>query len=246
MAAFVNDKRPAAYDRLVDRFLADPAFGERWARPWLDLARYADSAGYASDPLRTIWLYRDWVIDAFNADMPFDEFTIEQLAGDLLPKPTPDQLDRHRLQPQHDDEHRRRHRRRRVPRRRRQGPRRHYDGRLDGPHHRLRQVPQPQVRPDHAEGVLPVRGDFQSVGRQRSARRIADDLLPLARNGPRSGRHRRPHRRPQKTLKRGEGQKDDQKADRRLAAVQAASADRPRHARAADRKAPQDARDDQR
>jgi mono/diheme cytochrome c family protein len=89
---FVRDKSPAAYARLVDRFLADPAFGERLARPWLDLARYADSAGYASDPLRTIWLYRDWVIDAFNADMPFDEFTIEQLAGDLLPKPTSDQL----------------------------------------------------------------------------------------------------------------------------------------------------------
>ncbi len=90
--AFVRDKSPAAYTRLVDRFLADPAFGERLARPWLDLARYADSAGYASDPLRTIWLYRDWVIDAFNADMPFDEFTIEQLAGDLLSHPTPEQL----------------------------------------------------------------------------------------------------------------------------------------------------------
>jgi hypothetical protein len=90
--AFLQDKSPAAYERLVSRFLADPAFGERLARPWLDLARYADSAGYASDPLRTIWLYRDWVIDAFNADMPFDQFTIEQLAGDLLPKPTTGQL----------------------------------------------------------------------------------------------------------------------------------------------------------
>jgi hypothetical protein len=90
--AFLQDKNPAAYERVVDRLLADPAFGERLARPWLDLARYADSAGYASDPLRTIWLYRDWVIDAFNADMPFDQFTIEQLAGDLLPKPTTEQL----------------------------------------------------------------------------------------------------------------------------------------------------------
>ena len=62
------------------------------ARPWLDLARYADSAGYASDPLRTIWLYRDWVIDALNADMPFDQFTIEQIAGDLLPQPTTEEL----------------------------------------------------------------------------------------------------------------------------------------------------------
>jgi Protein of unknown function (DUF1553)/Protein of unknown function (DUF1549)/Planctomycete cytochrome C len=90
--AFVRDPHPGAYERLVDRMLADPAFGERSARPWLDLARYADSAGYASDPLRTIWLYRDWVIDAFNANQPFDQFTIEQLAGDLLRNPTPDQL----------------------------------------------------------------------------------------------------------------------------------------------------------
>ena len=89
---FIHDQNPAANERVVDRFLADPAFGERWARPWLDLARYADSAGYASDPLRTIWLYRDWVIDALNADKPFDKFTIEQLAGDLLPKPTSNQL----------------------------------------------------------------------------------------------------------------------------------------------------------
>jgi hypothetical protein len=89
---FVRDADEGSYERLVDRFLADPAFGERSARPWLDLARYADSKGYASDPLRTIWLYRDWVIDAYNSNMPFDQFTIEQLAGDLLPNPTRDQL----------------------------------------------------------------------------------------------------------------------------------------------------------
>jgi len=82
---FLADRNPDAYERLVERFLADPAFGERWARPWLDLARYADTKGYSGDPPRTIWLFRDWVIDAFNADMPFDEFTLEQLAGDLLP-----------------------------------------------------------------------------------------------------------------------------------------------------------------
>ncbi len=72
--------------------LASPAFGEHWARKWLDLARYADSAGYADDPERTIWAYRDWVIKALNQDMPIDQFTIEQLAGDLLPEPTQDQL----------------------------------------------------------------------------------------------------------------------------------------------------------
>ena len=90
--AFVDDQRPAAYERMVDRALADPAYGERWARVWLDLARYADSKGYGSDPLRTIWRYRDWVIEAFNRNLPYDRFTIEQLAGDLLPNPTPDQI----------------------------------------------------------------------------------------------------------------------------------------------------------
>jgi len=82
---FVNDTRPDAYDRLVDRLLASPHFGERWTRVWMDLARYADTKGYEKDDRRTMWPYRDWLIDAFNADMPFDEFTIRQLAGDLLP-----------------------------------------------------------------------------------------------------------------------------------------------------------------
>jgi mono/diheme cytochrome c family protein len=90
--AFVNDQAPGAYERMVDRVLADPAYGERWARVWLDLARYADSKGYGSDPLRNIWRYRDWVIEAFNRNLPYDQFTIEQLAGDLLPNPTPDQI----------------------------------------------------------------------------------------------------------------------------------------------------------
>ena len=89
--AFLADDRPDAYDRLVDRLLASPHFGERWARPWLDLARYADSNGYSIDAPRSIWKYRDWVIDALNRDMPFDQFAIEQLAGDLLPDATLDQ-----------------------------------------------------------------------------------------------------------------------------------------------------------
>jgi mono/diheme cytochrome c family protein len=89
---FVRDRSPAAYEHLVDRLLDKPAYGEHWARLWLDLARYADSAGYADDPSRTIWAYRDYVIRAFNANKPFDQFTIEQLAGDLLPNPTEEQL----------------------------------------------------------------------------------------------------------------------------------------------------------
>src|SRR5262249_32278800 len=83
--AFVQDTRPGAYEELVDRLLASPEYGERQARLWLDIARYADSNGYTIDGKRAIWLYRDWVINAFNRDLPFDQFTIEQLAGDLLP-----------------------------------------------------------------------------------------------------------------------------------------------------------------
>lgn len=89
--AFVRDPDPNAYEKLVDRLLDSPHFGERWARPWLDMARYADTNGYEADYRRSIWPYRDWVIHALNADMPFDEFTIEQLAGDLLPNATRDQ-----------------------------------------------------------------------------------------------------------------------------------------------------------
>ncbi len=90
--AFLSDTRPDAYERMVDRLLAMPTFGERWAAPWLDLARYADSQGYANDPDRTIWRYRDWVIDALNANLSYDRFTIEQLAGDMLAHPTAEQL----------------------------------------------------------------------------------------------------------------------------------------------------------
>ncbi|MHC5114247.1 MAG: PSD1 and planctomycete cytochrome C domain-containing protein [Planctomycetota bacterium] len=89
--AFAADQDPGAYERLVDRLLASPHFGERWARVWLDLARYADTKGYEADRRRTMWPYRDWVIRALNDDMPFDRFTIEQIAGDLLPDPTRDQ-----------------------------------------------------------------------------------------------------------------------------------------------------------
>ncbi len=88
----VADPSPEAYERYVDQLLEQPTFGEHWARLWLDLARYADSAGYADDPGRTIWLYRDYVIRAFNENKPFDQFTVEQLAGDLMPNPTDDQL----------------------------------------------------------------------------------------------------------------------------------------------------------
>ncbi len=89
---FRKDKSPDAYERLVARLLASPHFGERWGRHWLDLARYADSDGYEKDsPRPYAYLYRDWVIEAINRDLPFDQFTIEQLAGDLLPDATMEQ-----------------------------------------------------------------------------------------------------------------------------------------------------------
>jgi hypothetical protein len=89
---FVRDTSANAYEKLVDRLLDSQAYGERWAQVWLDLARYADSQGYANDPDRTIWRWRDWLIQSLNTNKRFDQFTIEMLAGDMLPNPTPDQL----------------------------------------------------------------------------------------------------------------------------------------------------------
>lgn len=91
LAEFVNDTAPDAYEKYVDRLLESPRYGEHRARYWLDVARYADTHGIHFDNYREIWAYRDWVIDAYNRNMPFDQFTIEQLAGDLLPNPTLDQ-----------------------------------------------------------------------------------------------------------------------------------------------------------
>ncbi len=91
LAAFLNDDSPDAYEKAVDRLLGSPRYGERMASEWLDAARYADTNGYQTDGERSMWRWRDWVIDAYNANMPFDRFTIEQLAGDMLPDATRDQ-----------------------------------------------------------------------------------------------------------------------------------------------------------
>ena len=90
--AFVDDRSPNAYETLVDRLLSSPRYGETMALPWLDAARYADTDGYQNDGPRDMWRWRDWVIEAYNRNLPFDQFTIEQLAGDLLENPTLDQL----------------------------------------------------------------------------------------------------------------------------------------------------------
>ena len=103
--AFLADASPQAYEKVVDRLLASPAYGERMAADWLDVARYADSHGYQDDGMREMWPWRDWVIDAFNRNLPFDRFVTWQLAGDLLPRPTQEQLlatgfNRHHMQSQ--------------------------------------------------------------------------------------------------------------------------------------------------
>jgi hypothetical protein len=104
--AFVHDKSRDAYERWVDRLLASPSYGERWAAVWLDLARYADSKGYEKDSFRDMWRYRDWVIDALNKDVPYTQFLVEQLAGDLLPGPSEEQIIAtafHRNTPENDE-----------------------------------------------------------------------------------------------------------------------------------------------
>jgi hypothetical protein len=90
--AFVADRAADAYERVVDRLLASPCYGERLATPWLDAARYADSHGFQSDDERSMWRWRDWVIEAYNADMPFDRFTLLQMAGDLLADASPETI----------------------------------------------------------------------------------------------------------------------------------------------------------
>lgn len=90
--AFFADTSAQAYEKIVDKLLASPHFGEKWASWWLDLARYADTKGYEADPSRVIWRYRDYVIKSFNDDKPFDQFTVEQLAGDMLPNATDEQI----------------------------------------------------------------------------------------------------------------------------------------------------------
>ncbi|NBV80084.1 MAG: DUF1549 domain-containing protein, partial [Verrucomicrobia bacterium] len=92
LAAFLSDQSPDAWSKALDRLLASPHYGERMAAQWLDFARYADSNGFQSDTHRTMWPWRDWVIRAYNSNKPFDAFTVEQLAGDLLPNPTEDQI----------------------------------------------------------------------------------------------------------------------------------------------------------
>ena len=145
--AFLADRSPDALERLVDRLLASVHYGEHRARDWLDAARYADTHGYFTDHERFMWRWRDWVIEAFNQNMPFDQFTIEQLAGDLLPEPTVAQ----RIATGFNRNHMVTEETGVIPEEYRVGirgrPRAHDGRRVDGADGRLRAVPRPQVRP---------------------------------------------------------------------------------------------------
>ena len=135
---------------MVDRLLDSPRYGEHMARYWLDAARYGDTHGLHLDNYREIWPYRDWVIRAFNDNKPFDRFVVEQLAGDLLPEPDARPARRHRLQPLPRLDQRGRLDRGGGLRPQRRRPGRHQRHRLPRPDGRLRPLPRPQVRPDHA------------------------------------------------------------------------------------------------
>ena len=174
--------------QLVDRLLASPHYGERWARRWLDLARYADTNGYEKDRTRSIWPYRDWVIRALNADMPFDQFTVEQIAGDLLPARDRQPADRHRVSSQHDAQRRRRHRPAGIPLLRDDRPGRHHGDCLAGHDPRLRAVPHAQVRPDPPSRLLPVHGPLEQRRRARDQRHDSGNRAPPRRAGSRRSR----------------------------------------------------------
>ena len=186
--AFVNDRSPNAYEKLVDQLLASPHWGEHRARYWLDAARYGDTNGIHIDAYREIWSYRDWVIDAFNRNMPFDQFTVEQLAGDLLPQCDRRRADRYGIQSLQHHYRRRRRDRRRIPRVLRPRPHRNDVAGLDGPDGGLRGLPRPQVRSAAAKRVLCLDGVFQQhaaagPGRQREGH-AAGDLRAGHARGP--------------------------------------------------------------
>ena len=146
--------RPRHRFAVVDRLLASPHFGERWARLWLDQARYADSNGYNIDAPRSIWKYRDWVIAAINSDMPFDRFATDQLAGDLRRRRRVRSTNRDGFSSQYVDQPGGGNRRRAVPGRFDRRPGEHHRDGLPRSDDRLCPVPRPQVRPDLPARVL--------------------------------------------------------------------------------------------
>ena len=188
VAAFVADTSPDAYAKVVARLLASPHYGEHRARYWLDAARYGDTNGLHYDNYRGgIWPYRDWVVRAFNGNMPFDRFAVEQLAGDLLPNPTLDQLIatgfvRSNTTTNENGVIEEEVRFQYIKR-----PRRHDRHRVPRADRRVCHLPRPQVRSDYAEGPLRARGVLQQHDRARDGQQPA---------GPAAGRDRTGRSRP--------------------------------------------------
>ena len=175
--------------RLVDRLLASPHYGERMALPWLDAARYADSNGFQQDGDTWQWIWRDWLVKALNDDMPFDQFTIRLLAGDLLPEATTEDRDRQRVQPQSPPERRRRRDRRGAAVREPVRPDRHHRHHLARPDDGVRPVPRPQIRSDHPEGLLQPARRLQPRPGERHAAvlLVADPRRGAVRRAPDRG-----------------------------------------------------------
>ena len=181
--------RDEAYRREVERLLASPHYGERWGRLWLDAARYADSDGFEKDKPRDVWMYRDWVINALNDDLPYDQFLIEQIAGDLLPHADAERSRGHRLPAQLDDQ---RGRAASIPSSsawRRCSTAWTPSARRARPDDPVRPVPHPQVRSADADRVLPdvrvpqqlPRGADHGLHAPRSEQRRADCLPTIRR-----------------------------------------------------------------
>ena len=182
--AFESDPRPDAYERVVDRLLASPRFGERMAIRWLNAARYADTSGYQTDGERVMWRWRDWVIEAYNRNLPYDR------VHDRSARRRPDRRcharpeDRHRLQPQPPRQFGGGDHPRGVCGRVRRRSRRDDRDRLARPDHRLRPLPQPQVRPGLAGGVLPALRLLQQRPRERPGGQVRQ-LAPVTSSPPR-------------------------------------------------------------
>ncbi len=158
---FLKDDSPKAYERLVDRLLQSERFGERLAADWLDAARYSDTYGYQVDRDRFVWPWRDWVIRAFNRNLPYDEFITEQTGGRFAAERHGRSNPGDHVQPAASAKSRRRQRAGGVPHRIRRGPHADLRHRVSGPHARMLPMPRSQVRSDRAEGVLPVLGVFR-------------------------------------------------------------------------------------
>ena len=172
VAAFLGDHRPDAYERLVDRLLASPHYGERWGQHWLDLAHYADSNGFELDAERPdAWRYRDWVVTLLNADLPYDRFLMLQLAGDDVSARRSRRPDRHRLLPLRSARGRGRQRHPRGQAAVR-ADRDHRHGRLGlpRPDDRLRPLPRSQVRRDPHDRLLPAPGVLRRLGARPTCR----------------------------------------------------------------------------